>query len=315
MAVSPSRRFERRIDRYLLLEKLGRGSFGVVYRAHDPDLGREVAIKAVRGETIDAEGLERFRREALLIGRLDHKNIVRVHRTGESQGQPYIVFDLVEGETLKAQLLRAGPPRPRRAATIVLQLARAVAHAHAQGVLHRDLKPSNVLLDAQGVPHIADFGLGRFLERARTLTGTDQVVGTPAYMAPEQAAADHERVGPRTDVYGLGAILFHLLTGRPPYEGATWHDICDAVIDEPLPRLRSPHGRISAALEQVCLRCLEKDPAARYPDMPSVAAALEEGRERAAPGPAGACCAARPARGRRAHRAVARAGAGPWGRG
>jgi hypothetical protein len=246
---------------------------GIVFRARQTSLGREVAVKLMRdGALARPQDVQRFRAEAASVAKLKHPAIVPIYEAGEADGQPYLVMELVEGRNL-AEMTREGPMAARDAATLVAGVADAVQHAHQQSVLHRDLKPSNVLLDAGGQPRVTDFGLARALEGDTAITLTGQVLGTPGYLAPEQArgAAD---VGPSADVYGLGAILFHLLTGRAPFVGSSTAETLAQVLQgEALsPRLLNP--AVPMDLAAVCQRCLAKDPSRRYTSAGAVAADL-----------------------------------------
>jgi serine/threonine protein kinase len=262
-----------RIPGYEILGVLGRGGMGVVYRARDLALNRVVALKMVlAGSAAAPEQLARFRAEAEALARLRHPHIVQVHTCGEHAGQPYFVLEYVEGGSL-AERLRGQPQPPRDAARLVLLLARAVHAAHQAGIVHRDLKPANILLgppadepalnSALGWPKVTDFGLARYLDEAsRTADGT--LLGTPSYMAPEQAAGKVKEIGPAADVYSLGAILYGMLTGRPPFRGESVLDTLDQVRNrapEPPSRL---NPAVPFALETICLKCLQKMPADRY---------------------------------------------------
>jgi WD40 repeat protein len=248
-----------------ILGVLGRGGMGVVYRAWQPDLQRVVALKVLRaGAQADAETLARFRTEAAAAARLQHPHIVQIHEVGEQGGRPYLVLEYVDGMSLAQRI--AGTPWPaREAAALVETLAQAVAYAHRQGVLHRDLTPGNVLLTAAGEPKVGDFGLAKLLRgggQAQTQTGA--VFGTPSYMSPEQAAGRSRDVGPGADLYALGAILYELLTGRPPFKAATsWDTVAQVLRDEPVPPRRLQPG-VPRDLETVCLKCLRKEPLRRY---------------------------------------------------
>ncbi len=210
----------RRLGDYELLEEIARGGMGVVYRARQVSLDRVVAVKViVSGQFASREQALRFQMEAEAAARLQHPHIVRIHETGEHEGQPYFSMDYVGGGNL-ASLVRLGPISVRRAATLVQTLAQAMHYAHEQGVLHRDLKPSNILLDDAGQPRITDFGLARRVEKDSFLTVTGQVLGSPNFMPPEQAGAKL-KAGRPSDVYALGGILFYLITGRPPFVAGT----------------------------------------------------------------------------------------------
>jgi len=236
---------------------------GVVFRARQVSLGREVAVKVLRDAWLATPAqVKRFRAESANAAKLKHPNIVAVHEVGEQDGQHYFAMDLVLGKNL-AESTREGPLPPRQAAELVTKVASAVQHAHEQGVLHRDLKPSNVLLDAQGEPQVTDFGLARPMDDESSLTLTGQILGTPGYIAPEQAKGG-VAVGPAADVYGLGALLFHLLTGRAPFVGASAAETLTQVLQqEPLsPRLLNP--AVPVDLAAVCLKSLRKVARERY---------------------------------------------------
>lgn len=266
----------RRFGGYELLEELGRGGAGVVYRARQVGLGREVALKfLLAGALAGDRAIARFRAEAAAAAELRHPNIVTVYEVGEVGSRHFFSMELVAGRTL-ADLVRDGPMPVVRAASYLARVAGAVAHAHGRGVLHRDLKPSNVLVDERDEPRVTDFGLAKREGESLELTGTGQVLGTPAYMSPEQAAGGASTVDARSDVYSLGAILYHLVTARPPFIGETATSILRQVTDsDPVPpRLMNPS--VPRDLETVCLQCLAKDPSRRY----GTAAALAEDLER-----------------------------------
>ncbi len=264
---SPQR---RAIGRYLIIDELGRGGMGAVYRGFDPGLQRLVAIKLLlaREGAGDAERT-RLVNEARAAARLQHPGIVAVHEVGVHGGQPFLVMDLVEGETFE-RLLKRERPSPRRIAEVVREVASALEHAHGLGVVHRDIKPENILIDAEGRARVADFGLARDLH-AEGLTVSGQIVGTPGYMAPEQADADRASIGPPCDVWALGAVLYRGLVGRPPFRGTTvLATVMDILQKEPdAPRRIDPSIHID--LETIALRCLEKDAARRYPGARAVA--------------------------------------------
>jgi serine/threonine-protein kinase len=260
---------------YELLEKLGRGGMGVVYKAWQRSLGRTVALKLLlHGEQASAEELARFRAEAEAAAQLEHPNIVAVYEVGDWQGRPYFSMQYVEGPTL-ADLVAGGPLPPRQAARLLADVCRAVHHAHQAGILHRDLKPSNVLLDKAGHPHVADFGLAKRVEGDPSLTRTGNILGTPSYMSPEQATGSRGVLGPASDVYSLGTILYTLLTGRPPFQAANSVDTLRMVLEQdPVPpRLLNP--RVDRELEMVCLKCLQKPADLRYPTAAALADDLE----------------------------------------
>jgi eukaryotic-like serine/threonine-protein kinase len=253
--------------------ELGRGGMGVVYRAFQPALNRSVAVKTMTPGYATAEELDRFRREAEAIARLDHPHIVPVYEVGEHAGLPYYSMKLYPGGSLAGRV-RGPSTDPRADALLVETVARAVHHAHQRGVLHRDLKPSNILLDDAGQPHIADFGLAKRFDPIVGASLESQVVGTPGYLAPEQARGN-ELVTTATDVYGVGALLYELLTGGPPFLGATpLATLAQVVRDAPRPP-RQVNPAVAPDLELICLKCLEKDPARRYPSAEALADDLE----------------------------------------
>jgi tRNA A-37 threonylcarbamoyl transferase component Bud32 len=249
---------------YELLVEIARGGMGVVYKARQTSLNRIVALKMILAGKLAAEDdLARFRTEAEAAAKLQHANIVAVHDVGEIDGQHYFSMDFIDGQTL-AHRLAKGPLPSKDAARYLRQIARALHYAHRQGVLHRDLKPSNILIDAEDEPHVTDFGLAKRLGPDTGHTRTGAVLGTPSYMAPEQAGGRIKDQGPWTDVYGLGAVLYEMLTGRPPFRAETPLDTLMQVLDsDPVPpRLLNP--KIDNDLETICLKCLDKDVSRRY---------------------------------------------------
>ena len=239
---------------------LGRGGVGVVYQARHVRLNRPVALKMLlAGAYAVPEELERFLREAEAVAGLRHPNIVQVYDIGDMDGRPYFTMELVEGGSLAKKL--AGTPEPaRRAAALVSAMAGAVHAAHLSGIVHRDLKPANVLLTADGTPKVTDFGLARRLEGGGGLTLSGAPLGTPSYMAPEQARGDKAAIGPATDIYALGAILYECLTGRPPFRAETPAATLQQVLaDEPVPPVRL-NPRVPRDLDTICLKCLHKEP-------------------------------------------------------
>jgi tRNA A-37 threonylcarbamoyl transferase component Bud32 len=258
----------RAFGEFTLVEEVGRGGMGVVYRARQASLHRTVAVKVIqRGERA------RFQFEAEAAAKLDHPNIVPVYGVGEHDGQPYLCMKYVEGTTL-ARLVADHPLPPREAARYVAQVARAVHYAHDNGILHRDLKPSNVLIDRQGRPYVSDFGLAKQVGGPQ-LTASNDILGTPSYMPPEQASGRRGKLSPASDVYSLGAILYELLTGRPPFRAATPLDTLLLVLDtEPVPP-RQLNPRVDRALELICLKCLQKHSDLRYPSAAALADDLD----------------------------------------
>ncbi len=262
------------LDGYGPMEEIGRGGMGVVYKAYNAALGRHEAVKVLRAGA-SARDLERFRFEAEAAAGLRHDNILPVYRTAEQDGQPVLVTPWIAGGTLAAHAASIRG-RPREIARMVALAARAVHHAHQRGILHRDLKPANILLDLSGegpVPLVADFGLARWLGEAASQASAG-VAGTPAYMAPEQAQGRAD-LSVAVDVYGLGGVLYHLLAGRAPFQGESQAELLSRVIaEEPVePSAIAPHA--DRDLEAVCLKCLRKDPAGRYPSALALAEDLE----------------------------------------
>ncbi len=263
-----------RFGKYQLEEELGRGGMGVVYRARQTDLGRTVALKMVLSSQLASrDALARFREEARAAAALTHPHIVAVHDAGEIDGQPYIAMQFVAGTNL-SQRIREGPLPPEEAARIVCAVAGAVEHLHRHGVLHRDLKPSNILLDETGQPFVTDFGLVKVLRGDSHRTHTGAIVGTPSYMSPEQAAGRRD-LGPASDVYSLGAILYELLTGRPPFREENPLDTLVQVLESEPPAPRHVNPAIPRELELVCLHCLEKNPHERFASAADLARALD----------------------------------------
>jgi eukaryotic-like serine/threonine-protein kinase len=265
----------RRFGDYELLEVLGRGGMGVVYRARQISPERIVAVKMIlRGEAASAADLARFRAEAEAVARLDHPHIVPVYEVGEYGGHPYFTMKYVAGTTL-ARRLADGPLPARESAELLAPVCRAIHFAHQRGILHRDLKPSNILIDNDGRAHVTDFGLAKRLEADPHLTISGAILGTPAYMAPEQAAGTRGKIGPASDVYSLGTMLYQMLTGHPPFQAASPVDTVLLVLEqEPLPpRLLNP--RADRELEMIALKCLQKPPELRYASAQLLADDLE----------------------------------------
>jgi TolB-like protein/Tfp pilus assembly protein PilF len=269
----------REFGDYELLEEIGRGGQGTVYRARQKSLDRTVALKVIglgpahMGAT--KAHLKRFRLEAKAAASLNHPFIVPIHEIGERDGCCYFSMGLVEGGQLDGVIKREPMPI-RRAAKLIAKLAHTVHYAHEHGILHRDIKPGNILVDAKGEPHLTDFGLARLTETESDVTRTTEVLGTPSYMAPEQARGNKVKITAATDVYGLGGVLYHLLTGHPPFAGGTTYETTRLLLetDARQPRLWNP--KVDRDLSTICLKCLEKDPQCRY----SSALALAEDLER-----------------------------------
>src|SRR5215831_14102980 len=261
---------------YELLEVIGRGGQGVVYRARQKSLNRTVALKVIGlGHWATDAHLKRFRREAEAAASLDHSGIVPIYEVGERDGSCYFSMKFVEGGQLD-EVSQREPMPIRHAVELIAKVARTVQYAHEHGILHRDIKPGNILLNKKGEPHLTDFGLARLVESESSVTHTLDVLGTPSYMAPEQAVGNNAAVSSATDVYGLGAVLYQLLTGHPPFAGGATYETIKLLLDtEPKhPRLLNP--KVDRDLSTICLKCLEKDPKRRY----SSALALAEDLER-----------------------------------
>src|SRR5213596_2607190 len=273
---SSAARMQMEFGDYKLLEEIGRGGQGVVYRAHQQSLNRTVALKVIGlGQWATKTHLKRFRLEAEAAASLEHPGIVPIHEVGEGEGTCYFSMGFIEGDQLD-EIAKSEVMPVRCAAELIAKVARIVHYAHEHHILHRDIKPGNILLDAKGEPHLTDFGLARLVETESTVTRTMEVLGTPSYMAPEQAVGNNAAVSSVTDVYGLGAVLYQLLTGQPPFAGGTTYETIKLLLDtEPRqPRLLNP--KIDRDLSTTCLKCLEKDPKRRY----SSALALAEDLER-----------------------------------
>src|SRR5437667_8230501 len=260
---------------YELLEEVGRGGQGVVFRARQKSLNRTVALKVIRlGQWASKAHLKRFRREAEAAASLDHPSIVPIYEVGEREGACYFSMKFVEGGQLDEVVKRA-PMSIRQAVELIAKVARTVHYAHEHGILHRDIKPGHILLDTKGEPQLTDFGLARLVESESTVTRTLEVLGTPSYMAPEQAVGNNAQLTSAIDVYGLGAVLYQLLTGHPPFAGGTTYETIKLLLDtEPRqPRLLNP--KIDRDLSTICLKCLEKDPQHRYLSALALAEDLE----------------------------------------
>ena len=263
------------IGDYQLLEVIGRGGMGVVYRARQLSLNRLVAVKMIQENRPSTdENRKRFMAEAEATARLEHPGIVPVYEVSQFQGQPFFSMQFVRGQTL-ADRLKLGPLPQRAAARIMVDVCRAIDFAHQQGVLHRDIKPSNIMLDAQDQVRVTDFGLAKFADSTDSLTRTGAVIGTPSYMSPEQATGRSHLLGPRSDVYSLGSVLYHALTGRPPFVADSPVQLALQVLEHepPLPRLLEPG--IDRDLEMIVQRCIQKPPDLRYATAGEVADDLE----------------------------------------
>ena len=260
---------------YELLEEIGRGGQGVVYRAHQKSLNRTVALKVIGlGHWATQAHLKRFRVEAEAAASLEHPGIVPIHEVGERDGSCYFSMKFIEGGQLD-EMVRHEPMPIRRAVELIAKVARTIHYAHERGILHRDIKPGNILLDAKGEPHLTDFGLARLVETESTVTRTMEVLGTPSYMAPEQAVGNNSAVSSVTDVYGLGAVLYQLLTGHPPFAGGTTFETVRLVLDTNPRKPRLWNSKLDRDLETICLKCLEKDPKRRYASAVALADDLE----------------------------------------
>lgn len=274
---SPSTKFESHLVQYFgeyeLLHEIARGGMGVVYKARQTKLNRIVALKMIlSGSFADNEQVRRFQTEAEAAANLDHPGIVPVFEIGQHEGHHYFSMAYIPGKTLK-DLITGMPMAPRAAAEIVSKIATAVAYAHFNGVIHRDLKPANVLIDDNGVPKVTDFGLAKLSGRS-DLTSTGQVIGTPNYMAPEQAAGRTSDVNSASDIYSLGAILYEALTGRPPFQSSNPMETIKQVVEKEPVSPRHLNPAIPRDLDTICLKCLDKDQLRRYSSSEELAADL-----------------------------------------
>src|SRR6476620_6583306 len=260
---------------YELLEEIGRGGQGVVYRARQKSLNRTVALKVIGlGKWSSTPHLKRFRHEAEAAASLEHPQIVPIYEIGERDGSCYFSMQFIEGGQLD-QILKREPMSSRPAAELLVKIARTVQFAHEHGILHRDIKPGNILVDKNGEPHLTDFGLARLIEQQSTVTNSFDVLGTPSYMSPEQAAGHTKELTAAADVYSLGAVFYQMLTGEPPFAGGTTYETIRMVLaSEPRnPRTRNP--KVDVDLATICLKCLEKDPKRRYSSALAFAEDLE----------------------------------------
>ncbi len=245
------------------IREVARGGMGVVYKAREKHLKRSVAIKVLKGSTDDPEEVHRFRREAEAAARLQHSNIVPIHAVGEVLGRPFFVMDFIEGRVL-SELIRSGELSPRAALDIVQQAARALHYAHSQGVIHRDMKPQNIIVDRLGRPQVMDFGLAKQLDEDSAMTRAGTTMGTPAYMPPEQAEGDTAAIDAQSDVYSLGAVLYEMLTGTPPFSGSSTMNILMKVLEEEPTPPREVNPRIHRDIETICLKAMSKEKSRRY---------------------------------------------------
>ena len=260
---------------YEILGELGRGGMGVVYKARRLSLNRLAALKMILGGAHAGTQAEaRFRAEAEAVARLHHPNIVLIYHVAEHEGRPFLEMEYLEGGSL-ADRFRGEPMPPQEAATLIVSLSRAVEAAHQAGIIHRDLKPANILLTREGIPKVADFGLAKLLDSGSALTRSDAIMGSPSYMAPEQAEGKAHELGPAVDIHALGVLLYEMLTGRPPFRGATVAETLEQVRSaEPLAPSRLV-PRLPRDLETITLKCLEKSPSRRYPSARELAEDLQ----------------------------------------
>src|SRR6266487_165621 len=265
----------REFGDYELLEEIGRGGQGVVFRAWQKSLNRTVAVKIIEiGQLTTSARLKRLRREAEAAAKLNHPGIVPVYEVGERDGTYYFSMRFVEGDALD-EVVDRGSMSVRQVAELIAKVARTVHYAHEHGILHRDIKPGNILLDTSGEPHLTDFGLARLVEVDSTVTDTEQIMGTPSYMAPEQAMGHKAQLTGTTDVYGLGAVLYQLLTSHPPFAAATASETIRLLVETDPRQPRFLNRKIDRELSTICLKCLEKDPNRRYPSALALAEDLE----------------------------------------
>ena len=261
---APSEHLPRQCGDYELLEILGRGGMGVVYKAHQVNLNRLVAVKMIlEGRLASSSDIHRFQIEAQAAGRLSHPNLVTIHEIGELDGRHFYSMDYIDGISL-AQLMREGPQDSKHAARYLETIAEAIHVAHENGILHRDLKPGNVLIDDDDEPHVTDFGLAKLVGDDSSLTASGATLGTPSYMPPEQAAGNRSKVNRTSDVYSLGAILYALLTGKPPFRRETVVETMFHVVHTDPTSPRSINPEVDRDLETICLKCLQKRPGRRY---------------------------------------------------
>jgi serine/threonine protein kinase len=264
-----------RFGDYELLEEVARGGMGVVYKARQETLCRTVALKMIlEGQLASEDSVRRFYQEARSAAALDHPCIVPIYEIGQCEGRHFFTMAFIEGTTLTRRVRTHGVPAAAEAAALMLGIVDAVAYAHRRGVIHRDLKPDNVLIDQEGRPRVTDFGLAKSMTNEAGLTSAGQIMGTPAYMAPEQAWGKVHLMGPATDIYALGGILYFLLTGRPPFDGESTMEVLTQVTNRMPTAPRQFVPRVASDLEAICMKCLEKEPANRYSSAEDMAAAL-----------------------------------------
>ena len=260
---------------YELIEELGRGGMGIVFKARQLNLNRHVALKMILASHLASEEeVRRFTDEAKAAGSLRHPNVVGIHESGQISGQHYFTMDYVEGTSL-SQLIQKGLPGFDEIATLLEKVARAVDYLHQNQIVHRDLKPANILIDSAGEPYVTDFGLAKMFHEDHERTSTGTIIGTPCYMSPEQAAGKVSEVGPPSDIYSLGAILYELLTARPPFKEENPLDTLVQVLEQDPPLPREFQKTIPVELEMICLKCLEKNPQLRYATGAELAEDLE----------------------------------------
>jgi hypothetical protein len=270
----PSKKLAKRLGRFELLERLGAGGFGVVYRAFDLELDRAVALKVPHSGLLDEPGFwERFHREARHVAQLRHPGIVSVYEVGTAEDTPFLVAELIDGKSL-GELLKEHEFLPDEAAHLCGQIANALHCAHEAGIVHRDVKPGNVMIDREGNPHLMDFGLAKRELVDATISVPGQVLGTPAYMSPEQAAGDVQQVDCQSDIYSLGLLLYELLTGERPFRGTPAMLVQQALHDDPPPP-RALNDRVPRDLELICLKAMSKQPEDRYPSARELADDLQ----------------------------------------
>ncbi|WP_158261234.1 MULTISPECIES: serine/threonine-protein kinase [Pirellulaceae] len=275
--VHSSRRADRveSVPGYELIDELGRGGMGVVFKARQLSPDRVVAVKMIlSGQFASAQEIQRFRAEAEAAANLSHAGIVPIYEVGHHQGRHFFSMGYVEGRSL-ADVIRQGGLTPEQIAELVLEIAQAMAHAHSMGIVHRDLKPSNILIDADGHPRVTDFGLAKRMDGNSEMTYSGQILGSPGYMAPEQAAGKNHQIDQATDIYGLGAILYALLTGKPPFAATNILEAIDQICTVNPVSPRKLNWSVPRPLETICLKCMHKTPAARYRSMKELAADLQ----------------------------------------